>query len=400
MTTTYFDCYNGISGDMTLGALVDLGLPIDDLRAALASLPVQGYALEAVRVKRCGIGATQVRVTSHEHHPHRHLSHIHEIIAGSGFAHRVKDRAVTAFEKLAAAEAQIHETTVEKIHFHEVGAVDAIVDIVGAMWGLDALGVDRVVVSPVAVGSGTVKCSHGEMPVPAPATALLLRGVPVTSGPPDAGELTTPTGAAILATVANHFGPMADMRVERIGYGAGSREIPGHTNYLRVLLGQDSGGGELPVEWRELAVVQTEIDDMPGELFGHVLEKLFAAGCLDAHVVPVQMKKNRPGSSLQVLVEPEKVNTVVELVLRETTTFGVKVVPCRRYCLRRSFDKVETRLGTVRIKIGYWGDDILKVTPEYEDCRHIAGEKQVALAEVFALAHAAIRDWMAARRKS
>lgn len=384
MTTAYFDCYSGISGDMTLGALVDLGLPVEGLRSALASLPVDNYTIEASRVMRCGIGATQIKVTSGEHHPHRHFSHIVKIIEGSGFSARVKERAIEAFHKIAVAEAAVHETTVEKIHFHEVGAVDAIVDVVGAMWGLDELGIDRVEASPVAVGSGTVRAAHGEMPVPAPATARILAGIPVCTGPVT-GELTTPTGAAILATVAERFGPLENFSISKIGYGAGSRVYEKHTNYLRVLLGEGSGtGSALPVEKRELALITTEIDDMPAELFGHVLERLFAAGCLDAHIVPVQMKKNRPGSSLHVLVDPAQVDSTLELLFRETTTFGIKVSRCDRYALPRRIETVETSLGPVKVKVGLWGESVLKSAPEYEDCRRLAAEKNLPLARVFA----------------
>ncbi len=386
MTTAYFDCYSGISGDMTLGALVDLGLSIDDLRAALSSLPVSGYTIEAGRVMRCGIGATHIKVVTDEHHPHRHFSHIRKIIEGSELPARVKERSIEAFHKIAVAEAAIHETTVEKIHFHEVGAVDAIVDIVGAMWGLDELGIDRVECSPVAVGSGTVRCAHGEMPIPAPATARLLEGKPVSSGAVS-GELATPTGAAIITTVAERFGPLENFSISKIGYGAGTREYEKHTNYLRILMGESAGanvGSALPLEKKELALITTEIDDMPAEIFGHVLELLFAAGCLDAHAVPVQMKKNRPGTSLHVLVEPEHVDSTLELLFRETTTFGVKVVRCDRYALPRRIDTVETTLGPVKVKVGLWGDAVLKATPEYEDCRRLAAEKNLPLAQVFA----------------
>ncbi len=393
MTTAYFDCYSGISGDMTLGALVDLGLSVDDLRAALASLPVAGYTIEASRVMRCGIGATHVQVKTDEHHPHRHFSHVKKIIEGSELPGRVKERAVEAFHKIGVAEAAIHETTIEKIHFHEVGAVDAIVDILGAMWGLDELGIDRVEASAVAVGSGTVRCAHGEMPVPAPATARLLAGIPVCTGPVT-GELATPTGAAILATVADRFGPMENFVIDKAGYGAGTRTYEKHTNYLRILLGRPAAGAGrdgaagVPAERTELALLTTEIDDMPAELFGYALERLFASGCLDAYAVPVQMKKNRPGTSLHVLVEKDRVAATMELLFRETTTFGVKVTPCDRYALRRSVETLETSLGPVRVKSGYWGGEALKSTPEYEDCRRIAEEKGLPLALVFSTVNA------------
>jgi pyridinium-3,5-bisthiocarboxylic acid mononucleotide nickel chelatase len=389
MKTAYFDCYNGISGDMTLGALVDLGLPLEELREALGSLPIAGYTITDERVKRCGVGATMVTVRCDEQPRHRHFPHIREIIGGGAFSPAVKERAIEAFFRIAEAEAAIHETTVDRIHFHEVGAVDAIVDIVGAMWGIEALGITRVLASAVAVGSGTVKCAHGEMPVPAPATARLLAGKPITTGPM-ACELCTPTGAAILTTLTDSFGPLKDFRVEKVGYGAGSRVVEGHTNYLRVLLGEtqdaSKAGIVLPVETRELALVTTDIDDMPAEIFGHVLSRLFEAGCLDAHITAVQMKKDRPGASIQVLAEPGKVDAVVELLLRETTTFGVRVVPCTRHSLHRRIETVQTQYGEVRVKLGLWGDEAIKASPEFEDCRRLAEEKGVPLAQVYAAA--------------
>ncbi|MGI8905032.1 MAG: nickel pincer cofactor biosynthesis protein LarC [Candidatus Sumerlaeaceae bacterium] len=451
MTTAYFDCYNGISGDMTLGALVDLGLPIEELRRQLATLPVQGYTISAQRVSRCGIGATLVRVDldgdtgadaaahgqshvhdhahgpdhSHSHghdhhHPHEHAhshdhphahdepghshghaatgGHVHRgfteirtIIEGSGFSDAVKQRAIEAFHKIAVAEAAVHETTIEAVQFHEVGAVDAIVDIVGSMWGLEQLGVTRVLASPVAVGSGTIKAAHGVMPVPAPATARILAGVPIETGP-IAAELATPTGAAILTTIAAGFGPMQHFTIERIGYGAGSRATAGHTNYLRVLLGQDARSGsvvDLPVNQEQLDLITTEIDDMPAEMFAQVMERLFEMGCLDVQLVPLHMKKNRPGTSLHVLVHPQQTPSAIELLLRETTTFGVKVIPCERYSLKRRMETVDTQYGPVRVKVGMWGEEVLKRTPEYEDCRRISIEKKVPLIEVYAAAAAA-----------
>ncbi|MCX7017880.1 MAG: nickel pincer cofactor biosynthesis protein LarC [Candidatus Sumerlaeota bacterium] len=389
MTTAYFDCYNGISGDMTLGALVDLGVRIEALRAALAALPITSYKIETERVKRCGIGATLVRVIAGEHHAHRGFSEIRDIIANSAFSDAVKHQAIKAFHKLATAEAEIHETSMEKVRFHEVGAIDAIVDITGAMWGLEQLGVGRVIASSVCVGSGTVNTAHGIMPIPAPATAKLLEGTPISAGPMD-GELTTPTGAAILTTITSEFKPLPEFMISRTGYGAGSRERKGHTNYLRVMLGEEKDAEtRAPVEKRELAIVQTEIDDMPGQLFGHLLEMLLAEGCLDAHIRPIQMKKNRPGVSIQALVEPGHINRIVELMLRETATFGVKVLHCDRYCLRRAFQKIQTPYGEVSVKLGYWGDDVLKAMPEYEDCRHLAHEKRVPLIEVLNAARTA-----------
>ncbi|MBX7244582.1 MAG: nickel pincer cofactor biosynthesis protein LarC [Candidatus Sumerlaeaceae bacterium] len=391
MTSAYFDCYNGIGGDMVLGALLDLGLPLEDLRAALGALGVEGWSIAAEPVQRCGIGATLAKVSTTEHHHHRGFGTIQKIIEASGFAEGVKARAIEAFHKIAVAEAAVHQIPIEKVHFHEVGALDAIVDIVGAMWGLDALGIDGVFASPVAVGYGTVKAAHGEMPIPAPATARILETVPVFTGPL-AGESTTPTGAAILTTIASSFGPLRDFKISKTGYGAGSRETKGHTNYLRVFLGESSfAGGGLILQ--SLALIETDIDDMSGELFGHVLDKLFAAGCLDAHLVPIQMKKNRPGVSLRVLADTAKVQELVGLVLRETTTFGVRVLPCDRYSLHRKKETLSTVYGDVSVKVGLDGGRIMQVSPEFEDCRRVAAEKGVALKDVFAAVHAAIEQY-------
>lgn len=389
MTTAFFDCYNGISGNMVLGALVDLGLDSKRLEQAVRGLGIGGFEIAVSRVKRCGIAATLLQVKCDEYHSHRGFSDIVRIIEAAELTPRVKERAIAAFRLLGEAEAEVHEVPLEQIHFHEVGAVDAIVDIVGAMWALDELGIGKCLASAVVVGSGTVRTAHGEMPVPAPATALILRGVSTAPGP-IAAEMTTPTGAAILRTVCESFGSMGEARIEKIGYGAGSREHRGHTNYLRVMLGSEALAGELPIEARELAVIQTEIDDMPGEVFGHLMERLFEAGCLDAHFAQVQMKKNRPGVSVQVLAAPERVPVLLELLLRETSTFGAKVIPCRRYCLPRRMEQIETPLGSVRVKLGFWGDQVIKATPEYEDCRRIAAERSMPIAAVFAAVNATI----------
>ena len=386
----YFDCYNGISGDMTLGALVDLGLPPDDLRAALAMLPVSGFEVTVGRISRCGVGATLVRVRTDEQHHHRGLAAIEGIIADSALPDAVKVRARAVFRRLAEAEADVHSIPVEQVHFHEVGALDAIVDIVGACWGLHALGIERVVGSPVAVGAGTVRTAHGEVPVPAPATALLLSGVP-THGGPMSGELATPTGAAILVTLAESFGQQPPMTIVRVGYGAGTRETPGHTNFLRIMLGEALPAPLLPVERRDLRMVQTEIDDMSPEIAGHILDRLFETGCLDAHLAPVQMKKNRPGFSLRVLAPPERLDAILTVLLRETSTFGVRVLPCERYALPRRIEQVATPYGPVDVKIGFWGGEAVKFSPEYESCRRVAHERGVPLGDVYLAASEAAR---------
>jgi len=390
----HFDCFSGISGDMVLGAFVDLGVPLEALGAALEALPIEGYSLEARKVQRCGILATQVIVDCAEEHKHRGFRDIAEMISSSSLPERTKERAIRCFRLLGEAEAKVHGVALEQVHFHEVGAVDAIIDIVGTMWCAEYLGIEHASASEVVVGSGTVRAAHGELPVPAPATALLLQGVPVTSGG-RRGELTTPTGAAILRTLVTEFGPMPLTVYEAIGYGAGSRTEPGYANCLRVFLG--NAPDHLAVEHTKLALVQTEIDDMPGEHFGFLQERLFDAGALDVAFLPIQMKKNRPGVSVQCLVPMERFSHVAATLLRESTTFGLKVIPCDRYCLRRESHEISTPLGPIRVKIGFWGEEVLKIAPEYEDCRRIALERKLPLAKVFEAASQAATRWLEAR---
>jgi len=438
MTIAYFDCYNGISGDMTLGALVDAGLDVDDLRRGLAQLPLEGYELRARTVQRGSLHATLVSVVigdhehEHEHdhghdhdhdhghdhdhdhdheHEHEHedeeeddhshegggLKEILDVLERADLPARAKARARAAFERIAAAEAEVHRRPVEHIHFHEVGSIDAIIDVTGAMLGIELLGIERVFASPLAVGQGKVKCSHGLLPVPAPATALLLRGVPIYSGGINF-ELTTPTGAAIITTLAERFGPMPLLRTRAIGYGAGQREIEGHANCLRLFVGDEgaapaaSAAADLPAcaDRQVLYRIETEIDDMNPELFSALMERLFALGVLDAHWAAIQMKKNRPGVALEILTDLERRDAAAALLFRETSTFGLRILPVERYCLRRSFDTVETPYGPVRVKIGYWGEAILKVAPEYEACRALAAAADAPLARVYQAAAAAI----------
>lgn len=399
MTIAYFDCYNGVSGDMAVGALIDLGLDPDALRRGLASLPVEGFEIRVEKVKRAGIQATRVDVVVDEAKDvHRKLADVYAILDGAQLPERVRERAREAFRRVGEAEARVHRKSLESIHFHEVGCLDAIVDVTGAMLGIELLGIERVFASPLAVGQGTVRCRHGELPVPAPATAEILRGVPIYSGGIEA-ELTTPTGAAIVTALAERFGPLPAIRTQAIGYGAGRREIPNHTNCLRVILGQsgvaaepDKGAGDLAghTECQTLYRLETEIDDMNPELFTALIENLFALGVLDVHWSAVQMKKNRPGVALLVLTDLEHRDVAARTIFRETSTFGLRIVPVQRHCLRRSFGSVETPFGAVRVKIGYWGDEVLKVTPEYEECRQLAESNAVALGRVYQAAAAEI----------
>ena len=393
MAYAYFDCYNGISGDMTLGALIDLGAEVAEIEKQLKTMPLKDFSLSTARVRRCGIGATLATVNSHEEHPpHRHLRHIKELIAAGTFPTRAKGRALKAFQLLAEAEAEVHESTVEEVHFHEVGALDAIVDIVGSMIAAELLDIEAATASTIAVGSGRVTCSHGEMPVPAPATALLLRGAPIETGPL-AQELTTPTGAAIVRTLADDFGALPAMNIERIGYGAGSRETKGHTNYLRVMLGQReiraAGAAQTEDDFlngldrHRLELISTEIDDMSGEIHSFLMEKLFEAGALDVHFQPLQMKKNRPAVRIEALCAPETTPRALRLILEETTTFGARVAALERYCFPRRMETIQLPGGECRVKLALHGEQIIKASPEYEDCRKLALEGNVPVRRIF-----------------
>ncbi len=391
MTIAYFDCFSGASGDMILGALIDAGAALPMLQEHLATLPVQGGSLSAKRVDKNGISATQVSVAGDpdEHPPHRHLSDIRGIIESASIPSRVAHRAITIFQRLAAAEAQVHGCPVEKVHFHEVGALDAIVDIVGAMLGLDALGVERVVCSPIPTGTGTVTCAHGVLPVPAPATLNLLVGVPLA--PTDVqAELTTPTGAAILTTVADTFGPMPAMTVRRVGYGAGRRDLPGRPNVLRLVLGDAAATGDAD----EIVVCEANLDDCSPEVVGYCLERLLEAGALDAYCVPIYMKKSRPAVVLTVLAAAAKVPELEGIIFAETPTFGIRRHSAQRSKLTREVERVETRFGPIGVKIGRRGQEGSTVAPEYEDCRQAARRHGVPLATVM---DEALRAWRSRR---
>jgi uncharacterized protein (TIGR00299 family) protein len=378
MTLAYFDCFSGISGDMTLGALVDAGVPFEVLRAELAKLDVRGYTLEQKPVKRSGLGATKVDVVlDGREQPARHLSAIREIIRASGLKESVKQKALNIFQRLAEVEAKVHGTTTDKVHFHEVGAVDAMVDIVGSVIGLELLGITEIIASPVNVGSGTVHTAHGRLPVPAPATVELLRGVPLYSSS-ITFELTTPTGAAIITTLASFFGPLPQMRIDRVAHGAGSKELPGQPNVLRLFLGEYA----LTPDAETSVLIETNIDDMNPQVYEHLIDRLMQAGAHDAFLTPIIMKKGRPGILLSVLTDPAKSDVVLDIVFRETTSIGVRIQQVGRRKLAREIREVETSYGRVRVKVSKRGDEVLTATPEYEDCRRLAEEKQVPLKHV------------------
>jgi uncharacterized protein (TIGR00299 family) protein len=443
MRIAYLECFSGISGDMFLGALVDAGVPPRVLEETVAALEV-GARLEISRVVRSGISATKVDVwvdgekdlpreefwekqsvaralmpakAGHEHehrhhhheqqhpahgesprtepalsfskgvpasHKHEHgrgLSQIRAIIEKAAISETAKNTAIRIFEALGEAEAKVHNTSVEQVHFHEVGAVDAMVDIVCAAVGAEALGVDEIICSPLNVGGGMVQCAHGTFPVPAPATVELLKDAPVHSSGVQA-ELVTPTGAAIVKTLAIRFASFPEMKVERSGYGAGSREFPGHPNVLRLTLGEAAPQFAAKTSLEKIAVLEANLDDLNPQVVGYVMEKLLEEGALDAFAAPVQMKKNRPGTLLTVLCKPEQASTLTQLLFSETTTLGVRRREEVRQALARRWETVRTQWGEVRIKIASLNGTVTNYAPEYEDCKNLAAEHHVPLKTV------------------
>jgi uncharacterized protein (TIGR00299 family) protein len=380
MNLAYFDCFSGISGDMTLGALVDAGCDVARLRSELQALQVPGWELSAEKVWKNGMAATYAKVKTEEQRAHRSLTEVLEILRRSDLAPRVRDRARAVFQKLGEAEARVHDVPLEKIHFHEVGAVDAIVDIVGACIGFHALGIDKFACSPLNVGGGTTKMAHGVLPVPAPATANLLQGKPTYSNGVQR-ELVTPTGAAIVATLCDTFGPQPPMTVSAIGYGAGTADLEGQPNVLRIMIGESTEKA-VPGYDEEISVIEANLDDMNPQIYGYFLERALAAGALDVYTTPVQMKKNRPGTLLTVLCKPQDTNALTSLIFAETTTFGVRTTNAQRRILPREHVSVSTTFGDVRIKLSRVNGRILHVSPEFEDCRKLAVEKNVPLQQV------------------
>jgi pyridinium-3,5-bisthiocarboxylic acid mononucleotide nickel chelatase len=387
MRTAYFDCFSGMSGDMTVGALIDAGASFEELRAQLATLNVPGYELAIEKVMKHSIAGTKFHVYVHDVGPeHRRLHDIEGILRKSRLQSSIQERALAVFTRLAEAEAAIHQTTIDQVHFHEVGAIDSIVDITGAVIGLHLLGVQRVLASAVNVGSGVVRAAHGILPVPGPATAELLKGAPTYARGND-GELTTPTGAALLATLAESFGPLPYVRVERIGYGAGTKDLPHAPNLLRVFIGEDSSRGDGDM----ITVLEANLDDMNPEWFEYAQEQLFARGALDVFYTPIFMKKNRPATKLSVLCEPGNVEPIVDTLFQHTSTFGVRTYEVRRHKLHRFSQMVGTPYGPVSVKVGEWRGRVMQISPEYESCRQMARRCGVPLKDVYQAAEAQAR---------
>jgi uncharacterized protein (TIGR00299 family) protein len=391
MRVAYFDCFSGVSGDMAVGALVDAGASFEALCAQLATLHVPGYELAIEKVTKHGIAGTKFHV--HVHNPgtqHRRLRDIEAMLRASGLEPRIQDRALGVFTRLAEAEATIHGMTIDQVHFHEVGAIDSIVDIAGAVIGLDLLAVQRVLASAVNVGAGFVRAAHGLLPVPGPATAELLKGAPTYARGND-GELTTPTGAALLASLAENFGPLPHLRVEQIGYGAGTKDLPHAPNLLRVFIGEDGTRGDGDM----ITVLEANLDDMNPEWFEYAQEQLFAQGALDVFYTPIFMKKNRPATKLTVLCESGKLDLIVATLFQDTSTFGVRTYEVRRQKLQRFSQTMDTAYGPISVKVGEWHGQVVQTSPEYESCRQAARRCGVPLKEIYRAAEAQARAVLA-----
>jgi pyridinium-3,5-bisthiocarboxylic acid mononucleotide nickel chelatase len=393
----YLDCFSGLSGDMFLGALVDLGVEPGRLRSQLKGLRVAGYTLSTSTVRRSGLAGTKVDVrVSAARQPERRLKEIARIVQASRLSPEVRRRALETFTTLVDAEARVHRVSREQIHLHEVGAVDAIVDVVGTMIGLEALGWPRVVCSPLHVGRGMVTMAHGTFPVPAPATAEILKGKPTYATHVE-GELVTPTGAALAATLAVEFGPMPPMRVRKIGYGAGSRQYENHPNLLRALYGDLLDEAIL----REtVLVLETTIDDMNPQLYGHLMERLFAAGALEVFYTSIQMKKNRPGTMVTIICPEPRLDAVTAVIFRETTTIGFRYQPMGRIELARRIEIAKTPYGPIPMKVSIYNGEVVQATPEYENCREAALKAGVPLKEVQRLAASALASPRIGPRRS
>jgi pyridinium-3,5-bisthiocarboxylic acid mononucleotide nickel chelatase len=396
MKTLYFDCFAGASGDMILGAMIAAGVKPQELMDQLALLNVQGYTIEFQTVDKSGISATYARVQTPHEHAHRHLKDILKIINDSQLSTVVKDRAASVFSRLAEAEARVHNQPVESIHFHEVGGLDAIIDVVGAAICFDLAGIERFVCSPLHVGSGWVDMDHGSFPVPPPAVAELLKGAPVYSTDIK-GELVTPTGAAIIATVCNEYGPLPDMELQQTGYGAGTRQYEKFPNVLRVLIGESEAP---PVNEERLWMIETNIDDMSPQTFGHVMQRALETGALDCYFTPVQMKKDRPGVLLSVLCRPEDKESLSQMLFAETTTLGVRSYQVQRRALQREIVRVETQYGAIDVKVARLNGHLVNEMPEYEQCRAAAKKAGVPLRAVESAARLAFALQNSSSRRS
>lgn len=384
MRTLYFDCFSGASGNMILGALLELGVDAGALRSELAKLKLSGIELVVEKVDRSGISSTHVEVKYPHEHVHRHLKDIVKIISESSLNDTIKERAVAIFTRLAEAEAKVHGISVERVHFHEVGALDAIVDIVGACIGFEMLGIENFVASSLNLGSGTIEIAHGKFPVPPPAVAELVRGIPVHSSE-DTGELVTPTGAAIISTLCESYGTIPEIKIEQIGYGAGTRDRKGSPNVIRLILGETIGTTISPGHIVEkLVVLESNIDDASPQTLGFAMERAFEANALDCWFTPIQMKKDRPATLLSVLCEPSDVERIQQLLFRETTTLGIRQREVERVSLERTSETLSTEFGEVRVKVSRLDGKVLTRKAEFDDLKRIASETGQSLRSITA----------------
>jgi uncharacterized protein (TIGR00299 family) protein len=391
MKLAYLDCSSGISGDMFLAALIDAGVPGDQVFGELRKLSLGFYEFKRTRAVRGSLVGTRIDIRVPPDQPHRHLSDIQKLIQDASLPGKAAGLALKTFNHLAVVEGRLHNTSPNQVHFHEVGAVDSVLDIVGTCLALELLEISELICSPLNVGGGRVNAAHGSLPVPAPATAELLKDIPVYSTGVQ-GELVTPTGAALVATLASAFGPLPAMKIAKIGYGAGEKEFPGHPNIARLFVGERTeliaGMHGLPGD-EIVSVIEANVDDMNPQLYGYVLEQALAAGALDVTCSPAQMKKNRPGLTISILCEPDKSDALSQLLFEQTTTIGVRIYEARRKVLDREQVKVETPYGTVRVKVARRAGEVMNATPEFDDCQRLAQEKSVPLKLVMAAAEAA-----------
>ncbi|NQV17554.1 MAG: nickel pincer cofactor biosynthesis protein LarC [Armatimonadetes bacterium] len=384
MKIAYFDCFAGISGDMILGALLDAGLDLNLFIKEIQKLNIGNIRISTEKVTRNGISGTKVHISTTDKAEHRHLEDIKEIINTSTLNNEIITKSIAVFQKLAETEAKIHNTTIDKIHFHEVGALDTIIDITGTITALYLMGLEKISASRIHIGTGFVHCQHGKIPVPSPATSELLKQIPVFSTGIES-ELTTPTGAALISSISKSFGMMPGMNIKTIGYGAGSKklEIP---NLLRVYIGEESTSGDKSVfESDQVFLLETNIDDMSPEILSYLMDKLFAIGALDVYFSSIQMKKNRPGIMLSAIVKKENLNSLLECIFKETSTLGIRTKKIDRKIIKRKTIKVNTEYGSVDVKVGYLKNKIFTASPEYEDCKKIAEEQKIPLKDIFQL---------------
>jgi len=391
MKLAYLECSSGISGDMFMAAMLDAGLEPKRLLEELKKLSLGFYEFKRTRAVRGGLVATRIEIRDPGKHPPRHLPEIEGMINGSTLPDTVKERALKIFRRLGEVEGKLHNQPANEVHFHEVGALDAIIDVVSACAGLEIMEIGELVCSPLNVGGGRVETEHGSLPVPAPATAELLNYVPIYSSGVE-GELVTPTGAAIVTTLAARFGPMPSMKVHRIGYGAGENDFHAQPNVARLFVGESeealTGAPGLPGD-ELVSIIEANLDDMSPQLYGYFVDRALAEGALDVTCNPIQMKKNRPGIEVNIVCEPEKADALSKLLFEQTTTIGLRIYEARRKILARESVEVETPYGKVNMKVAKWGGKVVNVAPEYEDCQKLAGEKSVPLKQIIIAAQVA-----------